>query len=182
MKFVIIRHGETQGNAQNLIQGAGVDLPLNDTGRKQATEVAEKLNQLNLPVIYCSKMIRAKQTAQIIADKIKCPFKPFDNLEEVHYGDAEGMLSSEAKKLYKDVFEVILDRNNPKAMEVSIPNGESIGQSTQRGIRALMSIKESCDYPIVGVVSHGSLMFNIYYHFFKKTHRFENCEFFEVEL
>ena len=52
MKLLIIRHGQTDGNVKGLVQGAGLDLPLNETGRAQAAAAAEKLLSLHLPVIY----------------------------------------------------------------------------------------------------------------------------------
>ena len=42
MKLYIFRHGQTNGNVNNIVQGAGVDISLNDTGRAQAQELAEK--------------------------------------------------------------------------------------------------------------------------------------------
>lgn len=59
MKLLIIRHGQTDGNVKGLVQGAGLDLPLNETGRAQAAAAAEKLLSLHLPVIYSSTMLRA---------------------------------------------------------------------------------------------------------------------------
>ena len=67
MKLLIIRHGQTDGNVKGLVQGAGLDLPLNETGRAQAAAAAEKLLSLHLPVIYSSTMLRARQPAEIIA-------------------------------------------------------------------------------------------------------------------
>ena len=49
-------------------------------------------------------------------------------------------------------------------------------------MKALMKIKADCPYPVVGVATHGALMFNLYYHFFKAERRFANCEYFEVEI
>ena len=55
-------------------------------------------------------------------------------------------------------------------------------QSTERGMKALREIAARADVPVVGVVTHGALMFNLYYHVFKQARRFDNCEFFELEL
>ena len=77
MKLLIIRHGQTDGNVKGLVQGAGLDLPLNETGRAQAAAAAEKLLSLHLPVIYSSTMLRARQTAEIIAagGRFSCNFR-----------------------------------------------------------------------------------------------------------
>jgi len=43
MKLIIFRHGETDGNVRNIIQGAGIDCPLNETGKKQAALLRDRL-------------------------------------------------------------------------------------------------------------------------------------------
>ena len=119
MKLLIIRHGQTDGNVKGLVQGAGLDLPLNETGRTQAAAAAEKLLSLHLPVIYSSTMLRARQTAEIIAAGVGCPTVAVEGLEEVHFGEAEGMLSEDAHRIYGDVFEVINNEGHPRRFDVS---------------------------------------------------------------
>lgn len=182
MKLLIIRHGQTDGNVKGLVQGAGLDLPLNETGRTQAAAAAEKLLSRHLPVIYSSTMLRARQTAEIIAAGVGCPTVAVEGLEEVHFGETEGMLSEDAHRIYGDVFEVINNEGHPRRFDVCLPGGESIRQSTERGMKALREIAARADVPVVGVVTHGALMFNLYYHVFKQARRFDNCEFFELEL
>ena len=43
MKLYIFRHGQTDGNVRNIVQGAGVDIELNETGRRQAERLALSL-------------------------------------------------------------------------------------------------------------------------------------------
>ena len=43
MKLIIFRHGETDGNVKNIVQGAGIDCPLNETGKKQAALLRDRL-------------------------------------------------------------------------------------------------------------------------------------------
>lgn len=182
MKLVIIRHGQTDGNVQNMVQGAGVDLPLNEVGQAQAAEAAEKLSLYRLPIIYCSQMKRAKQTAEIIAEKLGVSVEAVDGMEEVHFGEAEGMLSEDAHKKYADIFEVINNENDPKRFDVSIPGGETMNQCIARGVEALEKISQTSPYETAAVVTHGALMYNLYYHFFGEPRRFHNCEFFEIEI
>lgn len=182
MKLIIFRHGETDGNVKNIVQGAGVDCPLNEHGKMQAAELRDKLAELNLPAIYCSHMTRAKQTAQIVAEANNAKVIEQEGLEEVHYGIAEGMLSAEAHIKFADIFKAIKDENNPNRFDVSIPGAESVRQSTERGLKALNEIKKNCAYDIVGVATHGALMYNLYYHYFGTEHRFANCEYFELEI
>lgn len=182
MKLIIFRHGQTDGNVKNIVQGAGVDCPLNETGMKQAETLKEKLSGCNLRHIYSSKLTRALQTAAIVASSNNAAIIPLDGLEEVHYGEAEGMLSEEAHKKYAYVFDIIRDKNNPAWLDTSIPGAETIRISTERGLNALYKIKEECADNVVGVACHGALMFNLFRHFFEEEHRFDNCEYFEVEI
>ena len=92
MKLIIFRHGETDGNVRNIVQGAGIDCPLNETGKKQAALLRDRLASEKLPAIYCSHLCRARETAEIVASSNHAPVIERDGLEEVHYGIAEGML------------------------------------------------------------------------------------------
>ena len=67
MKLYIFRHGQTDGNVRNIVQGAGVDIELNETGRRQAERLAAELKGEGLDVIYASPMKRADETARIVA-------------------------------------------------------------------------------------------------------------------
>lgn len=182
MKLLVMRHGQTDGNVKNMVQGAGVDLPLNEVGKNQAAEAAEKLKSYHVQIVYCSHMQRARQTANIIAEQLGCVTQAVDGLEEVHFGEAEGMLSEDAHKKYADIFEIINDEHNSKRFDIAIPNGETMNQCITRGVKALRHIAQNSPYDIAVVVTHGALMYNLYYHFFGVPKRFHNCEFFELEI
>lgn len=68
MKLYITRHGETSWNAENRVLGRS-DVPVNEKGRAQAMELAEKIESLSVDVIFTSPLSRAKDTAWIVARK-----------------------------------------------------------------------------------------------------------------
>ena len=72
-KIYFVRHGQTKANKNGLIFGQW-DLPLNQTGIKQAKKTAEKLAKIarkeKIDAILCSPLTRTKQTASIIAKKL----------------------------------------------------------------------------------------------------------------
>lgn len=72
MKLYIFRHGQTDGNVRNIVQGAGVDIELNETGRRQAERLTAELKGEGLDVIYASPMKRADETARIVAAAARC--------------------------------------------------------------------------------------------------------------
>lgn len=88
MKLYIVRHGQTDWNIDDRAQGQ-VDIPLNDTGIKQANELKEKLKSYDFDVCYCSPLKRAVQTAEIAIDgRLQIIFD--DNLKERSFGSLEG--------------------------------------------------------------------------------------------
>lgn len=106
-------------------------------------------------------------------------------LEEVHFGEAEGMLSDEAKDKYKDVFSIIHDTSDPNWMDVRVPGGESVRDSLTRGQKVLERIAaegRAHGWHKIGVATHGALMFNLYQAMFGEEHKFENCECFIIEI
>ena len=81
MLIYFVRHGESEGNRKGLHQGP--DVPLSEEGIKQGQVLAERLKKHKIDVIYSSSMIRTKQTAEIISDKLKIPVESWENLKEI---------------------------------------------------------------------------------------------------
>ena len=84
----IIRHGKTEMNQANVLQGRS-DHPLNDEGRRQAEEAARKLETVRFDHVFSSPLIRAKETAKIISPDLQ--MKIDDRLIEMDYGPYEGL-------------------------------------------------------------------------------------------
>ena len=86
MTILLIRHGETDGNASRIIQHP--ETPLNARGRAQATKVAIKISEeRNVEAVISSDYRRAQETALEISDKIKIPPTFSDSLRERNFGD-----------------------------------------------------------------------------------------------
>ena len=86
----IVRHGQTDWNLNGQIQGQD-DIPLNDTGRAQAHNVADKLSRFNLEYIISSDLSRAAETAQIIGNKLNIRVEYDSRLREYNFGVLTGM-------------------------------------------------------------------------------------------
>ena len=180
MKMIIIRHGQTDANLEGIVQGIGIDMSLNSVGTLQAETLGFNLKQYNITEIYSSTMKRANETSEILSKYSGAKIFLWPGLEEVHFGDAEGMKSDDARQKYKDIFEKVDDDVTPD-FDISIPNGESVNQNLERVIKALKAIKLVSTQPVVAVVTHGAVMYNLYRKFYKIKKRFDNCEFFELE-
>ncbi|MFH1439500.1 MAG: histidine phosphatase family protein [Candidatus Woesearchaeota archaeon] len=95
MRLILVRHGETVENANEIMQG---HLPgkLNDKGIKQAKKVAERLKDEKIDYIYCSDLARAVDTSkEIVKYHLGIPIKYVKELREKHYGIFQGKKHSE---------------------------------------------------------------------------------------
>ena len=112
MKILFVRHGKTEWNNQKKMQG-GVDISLNDDGIEHAKLMAKNLQDLNIDVAFCSTLMRAKQTMDIINDyrQDKIPVIYNNDLNERDYGLYEGR----NKKNFN--YDLIWDYSNPLNIE-----------------------------------------------------------------
>ena len=88
-----MRHGRTDWNQQRRIQGR-TDIPLNDEGREMARKAAEEYKDVHFDVCYCSPLIRAKETAQLLLEGRNVPIIFDDRLKEMSFGIYEGVANS----------------------------------------------------------------------------------------
>lgn len=86
----IMRHGKTEWNAMHKLQGR-MDIPLNEEGREMAEKAREEYKNLNIDICYCSPLVRAKETAEIVLRGRNIPILPDDRLVEISFGKYEGM-------------------------------------------------------------------------------------------
>lgn len=89
--IILVRHGETEWNRKGIIQGRH-DIPLNQTGRRQAEATMKKLKGKTIHGIFSSPLIRALETAQIIAQGLgyNAPIQTIPALRERDFGSADG--------------------------------------------------------------------------------------------
>ncbi len=93
MRLYIIRHGETEWNREKKLQGQS-DVPLNEYGRELARITADALADVPFDRIYSSPLVRAYETAQILAGDRKVSIICDDDLKEISFGEDEGVPSS----------------------------------------------------------------------------------------
>ena len=90
MNIYLVRHGETDYNINNLLQGTS-DISLNNTGIKQAHILKEQIKDLKFDFIYSSPLQRALTTAKILNSELNLPIYVHDNLKERSFGCLEGI-------------------------------------------------------------------------------------------
>ena len=89
----IMRHGKTDWNNEHRIQGR-TDIPLNDEGRKMAAEAAEEYKDVHFDVCYCSTLVRARETAELLLKGRDVPIIYDERLVEMSFGIYEGTANS----------------------------------------------------------------------------------------
>lgn len=89
----IMRHGKTDWNVIHKLQGR-TDIPLNAEGREMAKAAGKECENVNFDICYCSPLIRAKETAEIVLQNRNIPIIYDDRLKEMGFGIYEGIENS----------------------------------------------------------------------------------------
>lgn len=154
-RIVLIRHGETEWNRAQRIQGS-TDIPLNDTGREQARAAATALRDdldLDAVTLAASDLSRARETASIIGGELGIGEpRLYRELRERAYGDAEGLDAAEFHARWGDWH------------HAEVPNAETRPALRARaltGLRRVISDARRHTAPreaTVVVVAHGALI------------------------
>jgi broad specificity phosphatase PhoE len=96
--LLLVRHGETDWNADGLLQGH-TDRPLSDFGRRQARQLAEELEGEPFDAIYASDLARARETAEIAGERLGLPIVLDPDLREKDWGSWEGLTAVERDRV-----------------------------------------------------------------------------------
>ncbi|HPC37739.1 MAG TPA: alpha-ribazole phosphatase [Exilispira sp.] len=151
MLIYLIRHGETKWNLDFKVQGKK-DVPLNENGISQANILAKYFENKDIDMIYSSNLMRAKETANIIAKKLNKNVQIVEDLQEINFGVWEGYYWEDIKIEYKD----FLKRWENDLENIPVPEGESYGQVQKRVYKAFNQIISKHDRSSnIIIVSHG---------------------------
>jgi broad specificity phosphatase PhoE len=149
-RLVLVRHGETDWNAEGRYQGQS-NVPLNANGLAQAEALARRLSGERFDAIYTSDLARATQTAEALAAVTGAPIFREPRLREIDQGEWEGMLLAEIEARYAEEF--ARRRLDPLGMHP--PGGETVGQVRERVLDVVREIHKTYPSGTVAVVSHG---------------------------
>ena len=135
-ELYIIRHGETEYNKLNIVQGNGIDIGLNENGRRQAELFYQKYQNHPFDVVFTSSLIRTKESvAQFLASGL--PHIEVPELNEISWGDFEGKPQTpDQKRIYWEMIEAW----NKGELDKKINNGESPIELQLRQQKALETI------------------------------------------
>jgi probable phosphoglycerate mutase len=141
--FAFIRHGQTDWNRDDKLQGSS-DIPLNAQGREQAHEAAGILADGGWEVVVSSPLLRARETAQIIATDLGLELGPsYPALVERDYGPLEGKSSSQTVATWP---------------HRDYPGAESLDAVVSRGLAGLAKVADDFRDRDVVIVAHGTII------------------------
>lgn len=155
MRILLARHGETAWNAEGRYQGQE-DIPLSETGEKQARRLGERLRDVRIDRAISSPLTRTYHTAQFALGELRSSMLMLDNgLMEIAHGTWEGKLAAEIGAEDGDRFRAW--RETPE--KVKMPNGESLKQVAERAWPAFAGACEGMEADeTLLVVSHDAVI------------------------
>jgi len=157
----LIRHAETVGNAENIIQGQTVGGKLSKHGERQAQELAKWAATKDIAAVYSSPLSRAVETAKIAFPSFEA--KQMDGLMEQDAGELSGKTTQEAFKIFHSMH-LSKAQEPERTIDYYLLRyghelaGEATADVRERGMKAIEEIARANVGSEVAVVSHGNLI------------------------
>ena len=149
LDIYLVRHGQTQWNLEKRLQGA-TDNVLNETGRRQAAELAQRLAGVPFDHIYSSGLRRAQETATAIAGAT--PVTALPALNERSFGKFEGIFEDQRDAALFAEF-----GKRSTVLDDSLDGGESLQSQADRVMTAVRQITARHTTGSIAIVAHGGV-------------------------
>jgi broad specificity phosphatase PhoE len=157
MKIYFTRHAESEANVSRTLYNRGTAYGLTEKGKQQADALASEMRQYAKPIhkIYSSRMLRAMQTAKIVAQATSASVEYFGDLRDFDCGIAEGRNDPAAWAMHNAVMREWLEKKN---YDARIEQGESFNDMRNRFVPIVEQIMRNAqlDDNII-VVTHGAI-------------------------
>jgi broad specificity phosphatase PhoE len=149
-RIILVRHGQTEWNRIERFRGL-VDVPLNDTGLAQAEAAGNRIAQEWQPVaVYSSPRSRAVKTAEAIARHFKLPVQIHPGLEDINFGDWQGLTREEAASRWPKQVDFWFD--HPQMAH--IPHGDTLKVVRNRLMQTVYELAERHPDQTIVLVGH----------------------------
>lgn len=153
MRLLLIRHGESTGNADGRLQGH-LDLGLSELGQRQRALLAERLLGLSVDALYSSPLRRARETADTVAARLAIDVAELPALMERDVGDATGLTGAEVRERYPDFVEA----SREGRLHEVVPGWESDDEMIRRVESGIDGIIGAHAGKTVAAVTHGGVI------------------------
>ncbi|MFH0943410.1 MAG: histidine phosphatase family protein [Candidatus Beckwithbacteria bacterium] len=155
----LVRHGETDNNKNDILQGARIDSSLNKSGEKQAREAAKLLEQIPFCAAFSSDLIRAKQTAEIISLQHHLIVTTSQAIREREFGQFEGKPTKYFQKMLKTQLDHFATLSDEAKFNYDFAHGiETLSMTVSRLINFLREVAIAYPGKTVLIVSHGAVI------------------------
>jgi len=156
MILYFVRHGESVANVLREFSNTGTKHPLTEKGVAQAQALAEQLAGLPVAQIYTSPVLRARQTAQILAERLGLPVEVTEALREIDVGIYEGTTDPAGWQQHRQVYE---DWSIRHLWDSKMTGGESFNETLARFLPFIQDLTRAGpkDERTILLVSHGGL-------------------------
>jgi broad specificity phosphatase PhoE len=145
----LVRHGQTAWNREEVFRGRA-DIPLNETGRKEALLTGQYLERVKVDSLYSSPLSRAVETAEAIARYQGKEVQISQGLIDIDFGRWQGVSHEKVKERYGDLYR----QWNDTPHLVRFPTGESLEDVRERVLRVIDEIvRDHADETLL-MVSH----------------------------
>jgi broad specificity phosphatase PhoE len=145
----LVRHGQTAWNKEEIFRGR-TDVPLDETGLRQAELVGEYFRETEIHAIYSSPLSRAWQTAEGIARIHHLEVQALPGIIDMSFGNWEGHAHQEIQKMDPETYR--LWKEEPH--RVTLPGGEGLEQVRIRAMAALEGVIDKHPGETVVLISH----------------------------
>jgi len=150
-KVYLIRHGQTDFNLKNIVQGSGVDTDLNDLGRNQAQLFFNTYRDVPFDKVYTSALKRSQQSVQQFID-LGIPSDALVGLNEISWGTKEGHRVTPEEDAY---YHFMLEQWRLGKTHLKIEGGESPEDVIKRMEPALDYIMARKEEKTILICMHG---------------------------
>ncbi len=147
----LARHGQTAYNLEGRFQGQQA-IPLDDVGRGQARELAERAVPYGFVALWCSPLLRARETAEIVGRRLGLELRDDERLMETDAGDWTNLSFEEVRAREPERFDQFISVDP----EFSFPGGESFVEQDVRVAAAIADVEQGA-LPAL-VVCHGMVI------------------------
>jgi broad specificity phosphatase PhoE len=146
----LVRHARTGWNHESRMQGH-TDVPLDEVGRRQAALLVGRFRAVEMAAIYTSDLLRAAETAAIIAEATGLEPRPSPQLREAFFGDWEGLTRDDLERDYAEEYAAY--QLDPVA--VRPPGAEGLAAMIDRAVAEFGRIAAKHPGQTVLIVTHG---------------------------
>jgi broad specificity phosphatase PhoE len=147
--LILARHGETDWNRENRFQGHA-DPPLNTLGRAQSAELAAALAGEPIARVYTSPLRRARETAELVSERLGVEVEPVEALREIDVGSWSGLTRDEVAERFPEAYARWLERA-PRGFD----GGETYAELAARVLPAVGELVERHPEATLLLVTHG---------------------------